>query len=47
MPLPPARSSGLWRNGLVFDPLVKYSGLSWADIMLYPLARALNQVHFR
>lgn len=35
-------SPGLWRNGLVFDPLVPYAGLTYADFMLYPLADALR-----
>ena len=36
--------AGGWRNGLVFDPLVKYSNYTYADFMLYPLADAVNQV---
>ncbi len=32
---------GGWRNGLLFDPLMKYGNYSYADVMLYPLAAAL------
>lgn len=39
-----SRSSGLWRNGLVFDPYAKYGAWSWAEVMMYPLADALAQV---
>ncbi|MEW5304148.1 MAG: hypothetical protein WDW36_006780 [Sanguina aurantia] len=31
-----------WRNGIVFDPLQKLNGYSYADIMLDPLAVALR-----
>ncbi|KAJ9517676.1 hypothetical protein QJQ45_025138 [Haematococcus lacustris] len=30
-----------WRNGLVFDPRQRYGGISYEEIMLQPLARAL------
>jgi hypothetical protein len=36
--------TGGWRNGLIFDPLVKYGDYSYAEFMLYPLADALNAV---
>ena len=35
---------GGWRNALVFDPLAKYGDFSYYDIMLKPLASALNAV---
>jgi hypothetical protein len=35
---------GGWRNALVFDPLVKYGDFSYYDVMLKPLASALNAV---
>jgi hypothetical protein len=35
---------GGWRNALAFDPLAKYSGYTYWDIMLQPLAQALNAV---
>lgn len=38
---PPA---GGWRNALVFDPLAKYGGFSYYEIMLRPIAQALNAV---
>ena len=38
---PPPHTKGLWRNGLIFDPLAPYAGLTYADFMLYPLADAL------
>lgn len=33
--------SKAWRNGLVFNPLEQYGGLSYMDIMLHPIADAL------
>eukprot|EP00878_Enallax_costatus_P019257 GHUV01020312.1.p1 GENE.GHUV01020312.1~~GHUV01020312.1.p1 ORF type:complete len:402 (+),score=61.33 GHUV01020312.1:254-1459(+) len=33
-----------WRNSLRVNPLAKYSGFSYTDIMLVPLAHALNAV---
>uniref|UniRef100_A0A383W7Z6 Glycoside hydrolase family 5 domain-containing protein n=1 Tax=Tetradesmus obliquus TaxID=3088 RepID=A0A383W7Z6_TETOB len=35
---------GGWRNALVFDPLVKYGNFSYYDVMLRPIAQALNAV---
>lgn len=35
---------GGWRNALVFDPLAKYSGFSYYEVMLKPIAQALNAV---
>eukprot|EP01025_Chloroclados_australasicus_P021362 TRINITY_DN2248_c0_g1_i2.p1 TRINITY_DN2248_c0_g1~~TRINITY_DN2248_c0_g1_i2.p1 ORF type:complete len:458 (+),score=41.31 TRINITY_DN2248_c0_g1_i2:706-2079(+) len=32
---------GGWRNTIRFDPMTKYGGFSYADIMIYPLADAL------
>jgi hypothetical protein len=40
MPVPACR--GVWRNGLLFNPTVKYGEYSYADIMLMPLAEALR-----
>ena len=34
--------AGGWRNGLRFDPLVKYGNWSYVDFFLFPLADALN-----
>jgi hypothetical protein len=36
--------AGGWRNALVFDPLAKYDGFSYYDVMLRPVAQALNAV---
>lgn len=36
--------AGGWRNALVFDPLVKYGNFSYYDVMLRPIAQALNAV---
>lgn len=36
--------AGGWRNALVFDPLVKYDGFSYYEVMLRPIAQALNAV---
>ncbi|KAF8065916.1 RBM39 [Scenedesmus sp. PABB004] len=33
--------SGLWRNGLVFDPVRQYGGYSYSDVVLMPAARAM------
>lgn len=35
-----------WRNGLLYDPLAKYGGYSYDDVMVKPLVQALQQVHF-
>ena len=35
---------GRWRNILIFDPLQKLAGFSYAEAVLYPLADALNAV---
>ena len=35
---------GGWRNALVFDPLAKYAGYSYYDVVLRPIASALNAV---
>jgi hypothetical protein len=35
---------GGWRNALVFDPLAKYGGYSYYEIMLKPIASALSAV---
>jgi hypothetical protein len=35
---------GGWRNALVFDPLARYGGYSYYDIMLKPIASALSAV---
>jgi hypothetical protein len=35
---------GRWRNLLVFDPLEKRQGYSYADTIIYPLVDALNAV---
>jgi hypothetical protein len=35
---------GGWRNALNFDPLVKHAGFSYYDVMLRPIAAALNAV---
>lgn len=34
---------GIWRNGLLFSPTVKYGAYSYQDIMLSPLSRALSR----
>jgi hypothetical protein len=34
---------GLWRNFLMFDPLVNYEGYSYYDVVLKPLLNALSQ----
>ena len=39
---PAPGSSGGWRNNADFDPLEKLEGASYAEFMLYPLARAIN-----
>ncbi len=38
------RGQGRWRNILVFDPLEKRGGYSYAETVLYPLADALSKV---
>ncbi|KAF8073017.1 rpsQ [Scenedesmus sp. PABB004] len=35
---------GGWRNALNFDPLASYAGFTYYDIMLRPIAQALNAV---
>lgn len=35
---------GGWRNALVFDPLAKYGGTSYYELMLQPIAKALGAV---
>jgi hypothetical protein len=37
--------AGSWRNGLLFKPAEKYGGFSYDDIMLAPLADALNTAY--
>lgn len=32
-----------WRNGVVFDPMSKYGGFSYLEVLLNPLARALGR----
>lgn len=39
-----ATGRGLWRNLVKFDPLVKYSGFSYSDVLLAPVANALSAV---
>jgi hypothetical protein len=34
-------SAGFWRNGLIFDPLAKYNGYSYWEVVISPLARAI------
>lgn len=38
----PVACRGIWRNGLLFSPLLKYAGLSYTDIMTVPLASAMR-----
>jgi hypothetical protein len=33
---------GVWRNGLLFNPTLKYGGYSYADVMTMPLAQAMH-----
>jgi hypothetical protein len=33
---------GVWRNSVVFEPTAKHGGFSYADVLLYPLARAIR-----
>ena len=37
--------SGFWRNGLIFDPLEKFEGFSYQDILIAPIAKALKAVN--
>ena len=36
---------GLWRNNLVFDPLKKYQGFSYKEIILDPIKRIIQKVN--
>jgi len=33
---------GVWRNGLLFSPTVKYGDYSYADLMTQPLSEAMR-----
>lgn len=37
-------TTGGWRNAMLINPLMKYGGFSYTDIMLLPLAQAMNSV---
>lgn len=36
-------NKGQWRNAMLIDPLAKYGGMSYFDVVLEPLARAASQ----
>jgi hypothetical protein len=36
-------NAGQWRNAMLIDPLAKYGGMSYFDVVLEPLARAASE----